>query len=793
MVKRDLPNPEEGKKPGSTDGQLVWVPPGYEIAMETPEENQTQSQHLWEHIWLLWRWRWLIILCFVACAGAALLMALRSTPIYEGTAKIRIEPDVPKILSFEDMASVQARGNVDYVETQRQIIGNRAIAAKVIERMKWPHEPEGESDKPGVFDKGKEWATSLLSFMRPKDPQTTAGMSKQDAEKMAQNAVINSFLKNLTVSSVRNTEIVQVSFLDPDPELAAQVANAVCEEYIQWNYQTKFASYDYARTWLGDKLDEMQAKLEQSEENLHELAGGQNILPSSDEANEMQKDLEEKSQIVSEAERKLFEKEFELAQFEEDADLAALLPAEDTRIQKLLQDYAEAQVRYEQAKAQYGPEMTEMKTLTAAIKVLEDQLEKEKKAAHAKAKTEHERAKSSLEFLRKSYESQRKKILDLQQKLIQYNILKREVDTNRDLYDNILQRWKEVGVASGIKPSNATIIETASRPNSAKFPNKTRTVLLGAFLGMMLGVGLTFFINYMDTSVKDADEIERLTRTKPLGQIPTLQTQGANGSSNGVGLIIHEHPKSALAENIRAIRTALQYSMAGHSPKVILVTSALPGEGKTTTSSNLSISFAQNNNRVLLIDADLKRPAVHKLYDVNRREGLTEVLTGEIPIEKAIQESGIPNLWVLPSGSRPPNPVDLLDSKEMRELLHELSQRYDRIILDTAPVLDMADTLVLVPRVDGLVLVVRLGKTPRAAVRQVCDQINAVHGRNLGVVMNHPQRKSIGRYGYGYSYSYGYGGHYGEDDSEHGAGGNGNGASGSKRSSRAEAFDETHL
>ena len=732
---------------------MVWIPPGYELAPEAAP-GQRRS-HLWDYIFLVWHRRWLVALVFIFCTGLATLMTLRAQPIYEGLAKLRVEPDVPKILSFDNAAGAQVLDyRTDFTETQRQMVQNRVLARQVVEQLNlYADDGFGGGQKSLL----RSFMAYLNSFATPQEaiPRTPA-----DPETARMRDRVDAFLSCLSVSQLRDTQILEIRFLDADPARSAEVANAICSGFIRWNHKTRMESYNATLDFLKQKQDELKGKLEQSEESLYKFAGGKDILPLADATSDLSKQLAETGLKLADAERQMFDKKFDLQALESKTTSGLIFPS-DPRVQKMLSDLSELEVRYDQLKAQLGPAMGEVKSLEAAKKRLENQIAEERRKLLDKARVEYGQAKAGHEFLKNSYDLQRKRIVEVQQRLIQYNILKREADVNRELYNSLLQRWKEVGVTSGLKTGNVTIVEPADPPKVPKLPRKKRNVFMGGFVGLFLGIALVFFLDYMDTSVKTSEEVESIAQLATLAHVPHHDTRQPGQPDTDAELAMHEKPASALAESIRYLRTSIMYSLAGRSPKTILVTSAFPGEGKTTVAINLAIAYAQRGHKVLLVDADLKRPGLHKFFPVDCSKGLTEVLTGKSN-GAAVAESHISNLFLLPSGSKAPNPVDLLDSDVMRDLLVSLSETYDQIVIDSCPLAGMADTAVLVPYVDGVVLVVQPGKTPRHALRNAKEQVVGMQGRILGVVLNNPRLKSVHPHGYGYGYGYGRYYQYGE-------------------------------
>ena len=758
-------------------GQMVWVPPGYEIAADQP--SQEHSLHLWDYLWLLWHRRWLIGLTFTFCTLLTVLAMLQATPIYEGVAKIKIQPESNKVLTFEDIAAAGVAGQrTDFIETQLQIIQSRTLASQVVDQLDLYSAEEEEEEEPGPVARLRVALGDLLDSIRPESEP----LSADEIAERKRYQRLSRFSSSLTVSRERDTEIVLLKFRDPGAARSAEVVDALCESYLRFNYQTKLKSYENAESWIDQKLLDVRGKLEKTEEDLLKFADGIDVVALSDNLSQYMEQYQETGQELAAAQQILTGKRFQADAFNKGEYPEKEI--DDARYQELLTKLADAEVKYAQANEEFGPEMTEVRTLAAACESLRAAMADEEKRLSDKQAEQRRRDKESIAFelgqaealvafLAKSYADQETRLVDTQKRLIQYNIIKREVDVYEGLHNSLLERSREVSVVSGMEPSNVVVVEWAEKPLSPALPNKKRNVLLGAFLGLFFGIGLAFFLEYMNTSVKTAEEVERLTQIAVLGFVPHYQPphRGRRKAERiQIERISHEIPKSVIAENFRFLRTAIQYSFAGHAPKTILVTSAMPSEGKTTTATNLAITLAQRGHRTLLIDADLKKPSIHHLFNIAEGQGLSEMLTGRFD-DACVSPTDITDLDVLASGTRPPNPVDLLDSDVMRDLLVTFAEQYEHIVIDSAPSFELADTSVLAPYVDGIVLVVRPGSTPRDAVVRVKEKLAGVGGRFLGVVLNNPPQNSSRQYGYGYGYGYEYGyarayGDMDEDDSD---------------------------
>ncbi|MFZ0437782.1 MAG: polysaccharide biosynthesis tyrosine autokinase, partial [Candidatus Sulfotelmatobacter sp.] len=378
-------------------------------------------------------------------------------------------------------------------------------------------------------------------------------------------------------------------------------------------------------------------------------------------------------------------------------------------------------------------------------------------------------------MLHDALEKQKQEANKLNESAIEYSLLKRDLDTNRQLYEGLLEKLKEAGVSAGLRSNNFRIVDVARVPTAPVEPNIPRNLAFAFMLGLTSGVGLAFLLEGLDSTVRTTEQAQMISGLPPLGMIPLgsrTAREGANPkrlviatSKEAVELITQVRPQSQMAESYRALRTSLLLSNLGAPPKVIMVTSALPQEGKTTTSINCAVVLAQKGIRVLLIDADLRRPSIHKTLGMGPRSGLSNVLTGSATLQQAITRSPtLPNLDVLPAGTPPPNPAELLASSNMRDVLQELRGQYDHIVVDTPPTLSVTDAVVLSPRADAIVLVIRSGQTTKQALRRSRDILMQVNAKVSGVLLNAVDLSSPDYYYY-YEYQGKYARYYRDDGS----------------------------
>jgi len=405
------------------------------------------------------------------------------------------------------------------------------------------------------------------------------------------------------------------------------------------------------------------------------------------------------------------------------------------------------------------------------------ELQKSKEASF----NEYQAALKSEENFEIELEKQRREMVDMNSNAIFYNSLQSEIENIQNLLGQLNIRQKDTLVSArvkGLTTSNIKIIDPALVPGSPFSPNKKRNIIMSLILSLFLGTGLAFFVDYLDNTVKGPEEVEKLVGLPSLGVIPALSVNGSNNnysyysqqygeenleSSNGheeikeIELINHLYPKLHICEDYRTVRTSILFSHAGNFPETIVFTSAFPQEGKTSTITNTAISFSQLEKKVLLIDADLRKPRLHKVFEARNRIGLSSCLTGISSVENAIQETSVENLWLLPSGLHPPNPAELINSQKMKEILKEVKQDFDAIFIDAPPVLAVIDPVIIASLVDAVVFVLKEGKTSRKPLVKAVNELNKTHANIIGVVFNDVKMKKKGYnspYYKDYMYSY---------------------------------------
>ena len=599
--------------------------------------------------------------------------------------------------------------------------------------------------------------------------------------------MLASFKGSLQVSLVPNTRIIEIHYRSPDRNLAARAVNALANTYVEQNFKTRFESTMQASEWLSKQLVDLQMKVETSQEKLVKYQKDHEILGIDEKQNITTEKLDELNREFTEAQSARMDKEsiYRLVQAGDSDSITAAAQVQNSAkgsaassllLEKLREQEADLKIQLAVLNVQFGSAYPKLAQIRSQLQEVEAQMQVEMKKVSARLRGDYQASVQRENMLRAALDQQKQEANKLNESAIEYSLLKRDVETNRALYEGLLEKLKEAGVTAGLRSNNFRIVDTARVPTAPAEPNLPRNLAFALALGLTTGVGLAFLLEGMDNTVRTPEQAQAISALPSLGMIPLgsrASTEFASQrrlslavSKEAVELVTQSRPKSQMAESYRSLRTSLLLTSVGGPPRVILVTSALPQEGKTTTSINLAIVLAQKGTRVLLMDSDLRRPSIHKTLGMGPRSGLSNVLTGSIELEQAITRSTIlPNLFLLPAGTPPPNPAELLASSKMKDVLVQLREEYDHIIIDTPPTLSVTDAVVISTVADRVVLVIRSGQTTKQALRRARDLLLQVNAKVCGVLMNAVDLNSPDYYYY-YEYQGKYGNGYYEEARE---------------------------
>jgi len=722
-----------------------------------------QESSLREYLRVLIKRKWLVISCVVGIFAVVAVASLRETPIYEAYGQIAVNKSDSNLITFKDNVQV-----VDYdpndLDTEVHIIQSDLLALQVIRQLNLDKRPEfgGHPD---------QTQGNLVADPLQTDSRRTS-------------SVLGSFRGNLHVTLIPNTRIIEIHYTSTDPQLAASVVNTLAATYVEQNFKTKFESTMQASDWLSKQLIDLQMKVETSQEKLVRYQKEHEILGNDEKQNITTEKLDElnKELTVAESDRMQKEAVYRQTQSNDPLVVASAISAEaggstSPLLDKLREQEAALKIQVAEINTQFGPSYPKVAQLNNQIKEIDHQLQTETNKAVDHFRGQYLAALQRENLLHDSFEKQKQEANKLNESAIEYSLLKRDVESNRTLYEGLLEKLKEAGVTAGLRSNNFRILSAARTPYSPVEPNIPRNLAFALVLGIISGVGLAFLLENMDNTVRTPEQAQALSALPSLGMIPLGSKTTSHGSRNRLALtsskeavetVTQVRPQSQMAESYRALRTSLLLSNLGAPPKVIMVTSARPQEGKTTTSINTAIVLAQKGVRVLLIDADLRRPSIHKTLGMGPRSGLSNVLTGSATLQQTIVTSPVlQNLFILPAGTAPPNPAELLASSNMKDLVAELRGQYDHIVVDTPPTLSVTDAVVLSSRADATILVIRSGQTTKQALRRSRDILMQVNAHVAGVLLNAVDLTSPDYYYY-YEYQGKYTHYYQEESLESG-------------------------
>ncbi|WP_431777443.1 GumC family protein [Ottowia caeni] len=556
------------------------------------------------------------------------------------------------------------------------------------------------------------------------------------------------------MEQVRNSRLLKIAVDNPDPRLAARIANTVAQAFISLNLERRMEASSYAKTFLEQQLALTKAKLEESERRLNEYARSRNILTLDEKTNTVNQTYTEYSSALVKAEQERIKYESEYQAIKEAPDTAVQVLQSRT-VQEYKAQRTKLETDYQQNLKIYKENFPLMVQLRVQISELDSKIKAEVQGILRSVGNQLNMAKQQEGLIRARLQQTRQEIMQGQDRQVDYNLLKREVDTNRELYDGLLQQVKEVGVAGGVETNNIQVVDKAEVPLFPYKPNLALNSAIGLLAGLVLGLMLVFLIESLDDSIKFADEVEKTLGLPLLGVIPHVKDKNDLPS---LAFLAHTDPRGHLAEAYRSTRTALQFSSSTGAPRVLLVTSTTKNEGKSTTALALAISFAQLGGKVALIDSDMRNPTVHKLFQMSNNFGLSSYLAGQDPDKDLLRKVNVPNLTVITAGPVPPSPVDLLMGPLFGELITRLQAiGYEHIVVDGPPVLGLADAIVLGNQIPAVLYVAQASRTRMSHIKDALRRLRMAGINPRGVVLTKTTSQNTAYYTYDNYYGYGVG------------------------------------
>jgi succinoglycan biosynthesis transport protein ExoP len=651
------------------------------------------------------------------------IYTFKMAPVYRATASMEVETDYPQLQSITSVYRQAPVDDSSFLTTQMQVLQSDNLAWTTMQQV--------------GLDRDRSSPNTLKA----------AGYSVTRLATAHKHALIADFKEGLTIEPIKDSRILSVSYECGNPDAAATIVNRLISNFIDFNFQER---YDFTRRASGgmeQQLGELKTKMEKSQQALVDYERQYVIVNVGDKGTINDERLEQLNKDYTSAMADRVQKESLYQLAKGDAGQVGMLVQDDI-LQHLEEKHNDLEEAYADAVSQYGPNFPKVVRLREQLAQMQALMSKAGKQVLEKLHNDYLASVSREKLLADAMTNAKSEVSAVNQRMIEHNILKREFEINQQLYESLLQRLKDATLSASMQATNVHVIDQATPSMHPIRPNKRRNLAAGLLVGLILGITLAFVQETLDTSVRTTEEAERLTNAPALAVIPAEASgwrrkdaaagQGATpAGANVVGLAVLRRPSSPLAESFRSLRTSVLLSTAPRPPQTLLVTSAQVGEGKTSTSCNLAMSFAQRGGPVLIVDADLRRPAVAKTLGVSNERGLSSFLTGAHSLDQVlIQYDRIPNLWVLPAGPRPPDPAELLSSSMMDATIKDFTKRFSQIIIDSPPLLLVTDSVVLSAMVDGVILVVSSGTTARGALTRARRLLEYSGSRLLGMVLN---------------------------------------------------------
>jgi len=687
----------------------------------------TADAHITDYLKVLSRRRWMAGATFLVVFVSTLIYSFTATPLYSGQVQLLIEAENPNVVSFKEVIE-QEKATNDYYQTQYRILQSRSLARRVLDRLNLWGEFKPAARPASPLASALAWARGGAG----KPPSAEPPAADETRE---QSQALDLFLAQLVVTPVRNSRLVNVEFVSPRPELAARVANGVAQEYIAQSLEFRFTASKDASAWLNEQLAEQRKRVEQTESALQTYREQHDAVSLEERQNIVVQKLADLNAAVTKAKTERIQKEaaYKQVQGVQSGPLGLdALPAilSSPFIQQQKTDLAEIQRQQAQLSEKFGDRHPDMVKLQLARQAAESRIQGEVAKIMQSLKSDYETAVAQEQSMMRALEQQKQDALALNRKGIDYASLQRDAASNRQIFDALLQRTKETGISGELKTSNIRVVDAAEVPRTPASPNRRLNAIVGFVAGGMLALVCAFILEYVDNRVRSPQEVKSYLGLPFLGIVPAQQSDDEQSP------LLSRRVKPNFAEAMRTIRTNVLFSTTTDGGQAVVVTSTRASEGKTLVATNLALALAQTGARVLLIDADMRLPRVHEVFGASQEPGLSNVLTGEAKTSDAIRPVEGTGLWLLPAGYLPPNPAELLGSKRFQEFIGTLNEHFAWVIIDTPPVMPVADAPIVANIASGAVFVIGSDMTSRTVARTAIEQLNNARVKIIGAVLN---------------------------------------------------------
>lgn len=728
--------------PEQTTSALILRPENQlaPYVVQAPANEIDDSLHLRDLLRIVLKRKWWILSVALVMLIGATLVTLMETPLYRATTTIQIDRVAQRVVDYRDASGIaeQIFDDGQFFQTQIELLRSKALAERVMEtlRLDIDRKPNtglaaavgAPKSNSTVLSERDDWIGKIFTTLRKRNEP-----SVQDTRLLDRESILGSLRGSMQVEPVPNSRLVRIHVTGADPSLAARMANTWSEAYTKSNLEHKVNASSYARTFLEQELAKSKVRLEESENSLVQYTRQKQMLGGDEKANPLTVNFADFSAALAKAEQERIRAEANYDEIRRTSSSSRDL-LDNKALATFRESKAKLELEYQEQLRTFKPGHPKMQALQAQIDVADQRVKQESKAIVSSidisAKAALDSAKAQEDRLRARVESAKRSILDVQDQGIRYNILKREVDTNREMYTGLLQRVKEVGVTAQVGTNNVSVVDKADVPLFPFRPDVMRGAMTGLLLGLMAGLALAFVIEYMDDSIKFPDEVERFTGLPLVGVIPKVNTSKGTPADQAT-----KDPRSALAEAYRSVRTALQFSTSKGAPRTIVVTSCTKNEGKSTTAMALAVALSQLGKKVLLVDGDMRNPTLHRIFKTHHSSGLSNILSSDTDPISVTQKTEFENLFLITGGPLPPNPAELLAGPNLQKLLSPTSTNFDHIVIDGPPILGIADSIILCNKVDASLFVIESSKTRKAAIRNAIRRLRQAGRAPLGAIL----------------------------------------------------------
>lgn len=736
---------------------------------QTRPERASMAQQLDDEIDLLqlwqtvWRRKWSILTLTLVMMMLAALVVLSMTPIYRASATLLIEQKAAKAVSIEEVYGLDG-GSSEYLQTQFELLKSRGLAERVVRQLNLTTHPEfdpRQQPEPLIDVSGVLASLDVRSWLPMTTPDDLVEPEAMTEARIFEE-VVQAFMERITISPVMKTQLVKVEIEMADARLAAQASNALANAYIESQLEARLAMTQTATTWMNERLSGLKSKLQESERRLQAFRESENLVDLEGVTTVAGGELSQTGDRLIDARRSRAEAESQYRQvasmrsngWQRMASVPAVLS--NQLVQQFKADEGKASSKVQELSRRYGPKHPKMIAAQSELRSATANLRSQVEQVVASIEREYQLATANERSLQSSFNQNKEQIQDIKRKEFKLRELQREVDGNRSLYDTFMTRLKETSATSDFESVNARIVDPAVVPDKPVKPKKSLVVAIAGLLAMMAGIGMALLLEFLNNTFKSTEDVETKLNLPVLGILPLLKGK----ERRDIATMFTRDEDRSFTESIRTIRTGVVLSGLDNPHKVLVVTSSIPGEGKSSVAANLAFAMGQME-KVLLIDADMRRPTVAKSFDFPvGTPGLANLVAGTARLEDCIKELD-DNVSVIPAGTVPPNPLELLSSQRFTKALQVLEGRFDRIVIDSPPTQAVSDALVLSTHANALIYVVKSESTSIPLVKRGVGQLLQNNAPITGVVLNQVDIKKAQKHGYSYGGYYDYYGYSG--------------------------------